>query len=131
MQKCKKNRIGSRATRRPAGFTLIELLVVIAIIAILAALLLPVLAQAKKTAFKAQCASNLHQWAVAYAMYAGDFQDSFPDNTLGKDCAWMSPAFNDYFYPKYLYFLEINFLLYFCLCNNLQDVHSLNLIFQA
>jgi prepilin-type N-terminal cleavage/methylation domain-containing protein len=105
MQKCKKNRIGSRATRRPAGFTLIELLVVIAIIAILAALLLPVLAQAKKTAFKAQCASNLHQWAVAYAMYAGDFQDSFPDNTQppAHDCAWMSPVFNDYFYPKYLY----------------------------
>jgi prepilin-type N-terminal cleavage/methylation domain-containing protein len=103
MQRCKKNEIGSSHTSRLAGFTLIELLVVIAIIAILAALLLPALSKAKQTALKAQCANNLHQWAVAYAMYAGDFDNSFPDNTLGTDVAWMSPVYVNYFYQLYLY----------------------------
>jgi prepilin-type N-terminal cleavage/methylation domain-containing protein len=105
MQRCKKNEIDSSHTSRLAGFTLIELLVVIAIIAILAALLLPALSKAKQSALRAQCASNLHQWAVAYAMYAGDFENSFPDNTQppASDTAWMSALFNDYFYPLYLY----------------------------
>jgi len=103
MQRCKKNEIDSSYASRRAGFTLIELLVVIAIIAILAALLLPALSKAKQTALRAQCASNLHQWAVAYATYANDFDNSFPDNTSGADVAWMSPAYVNYFYPSYLY----------------------------
>ena len=102
MHRCRKNEIDSSHASRRAGFTLIELLVVIAIIAILAALLLPALSKAKQTVLKAQCASNLHQWAVAYAVYAGDFGNSFPDNTLGTDVAWMSPAYVNYFYPVYL-----------------------------
>ena len=63
---------------RPArrGFTLIELLVVIAIIAILAAILLPVLAQAKFRAQRVQCISNLHQWATCFAVYGADNHDS-------------------------------------------------------
>ena len=60
------------------GFTLIELLVVIAIIAILAALLLPSLANAKKQAHRAGCASNQHQIHLAYQMYVGDNNDWFP-----------------------------------------------------
>jgi prepilin-type N-terminal cleavage/methylation domain-containing protein len=103
MQNNKINRLDPGLTHRPAAFTLIELLVVIAIIAILAAMLLPALAKAKQSALKAQCASNLHQWSVAYAMYAGDFSDSFPDNTAGSDCAYMSPVYNNTFYPSYLY----------------------------
>ena len=56
------------------GFTLVELLVVIAIIAVLAALLLPALSQAKASAQSAKCQSNLHQMGLALTMYVGDFR---------------------------------------------------------
>ncbi len=60
------------------GFTLIELLVVIAIIAILAAILFPVFAQAKESAKRAACLSNTHQQGLALAMYTTDSDGMMP-----------------------------------------------------
>jgi prepilin-type N-terminal cleavage/methylation domain-containing protein/prepilin-type processing-associated H-X9-DG protein len=58
---------------RPCGFTLTELLVVIAVISVLASLLLPTLATAKRAADSAGCKSNLRQWGVALRLYLDDF----------------------------------------------------------
>lgn len=64
--------------RRRSGFTLIELLVVIAIIAILAAILFPVFAQAREKARQASSGSNVRQLGLAVRMYVQDFDERFP-----------------------------------------------------
>src|SRR5690348_3717227 len=71
-----------RAPRR--GFTLIELLVVIAIIAILAAILFPVFAQAREKARQTGCLSNLRQIGTAAQMYAQDDDERLPGTELGE-----------------------------------------------
>ncbi len=76
-------RTRARLQAKIRGFTLVELLVVIAIISILAALLLPALAASKNKARSAQCASNLHQWGLAYRMYADDNADFLPRRGQG------------------------------------------------
>jgi prepilin-type N-terminal cleavage/methylation domain-containing protein len=65
------------------AFTLIELLVVIAIIAILAAILFPVFAQAKLSAKAASCLSNLRQLNTSFVMYQTDNEDLFPLGAYG------------------------------------------------
>jgi prepilin-type N-terminal cleavage/methylation domain-containing protein/prepilin-type processing-associated H-X9-DG protein len=70
-----------RFTRKYAtGFTLIELLVVIAIIAILAAILFPVFAQAREKARTISCLSNIKQIALGRMMYVQDYDETFPEN---------------------------------------------------
>jgi len=68
------------------GFTLIELLVVIAIIAILAAILFPVFARAREAARRTVCLNNMRQLALAFIMYAGDNDESFPFMHTGMGC---------------------------------------------
>lgn len=63
--------------RKQSAFTLIELLVVIAIIAILAAILFPVFAQAREQARKTMCASNARQLGLGEAMYIQDYDEQF------------------------------------------------------
>ncbi len=72
-------------TNNPAlkGFTLIELLVVIAIIAILAAMLLPALAAAKRKAYNINCTSDLKQVGTALQMFADEHGDYLPNGEIG------------------------------------------------
>ena len=66
-----------KPTRKP-GFTLIELLVVIAIIAILAAILFPVFAQAREKARATTCLSNCKQIGIGMRMYLDDYEGAWP-----------------------------------------------------
>jgi prepilin-type N-terminal cleavage/methylation domain-containing protein/prepilin-type processing-associated H-X9-DG protein len=79
---------------RSRGFTLIELLVVIAIIAILAAILFPVFAQAREKARGATCVSNLKQISLAWLMYAQDYDETNPMTAQrlanGNQVFWMA-----------------------------------------
>jgi prepilin-type N-terminal cleavage/methylation domain-containing protein/prepilin-type processing-associated H-X9-DG protein len=80
-----------------SGFTLIELLVVIAIIAILAAILFPVFAQARSKARQAACLSNMKQIGTGLMLYAQDYDETLPGNSAdslagrGNELGWMMP----------------------------------------
>jgi len=85
--------------RKRIGFTLIELLVVIAIIAILAAILFPVFAQARETARKAACTSNLKQIGSAWMMYANDYDERSNNNTWNGGGFQMNQIFGQRLQP--------------------------------
>ncbi len=73
--------------RAHRGFTLIELLVVIAIIAVLAAILFPVFAQAREKARQTQCLSNAKQIGTASMMYAQDYDEILPKTGWQGPCS--------------------------------------------
>src|SRR5580692_11602263 len=78
------------------AFTLIELLVVIAIIAILAAILFPVFAQAREKARQITCTSNVKEIGLAWLMYVQDYDELFPptNSTQNPASGWInSPTF--------------------------------------
>src|SRR5947208_16218835 len=82
------------ARTQKRGFTLIELLVVIAIIAILAAILFPVFAQAREKARQTTCLSNLKQLGLGFRMYLQDYDDTFPGRACGVDSLTARPDFS-------------------------------------
>jgi prepilin-type N-terminal cleavage/methylation domain-containing protein len=82
--------------KQKSGFTLVELLVVIAVIAIVAAILFPVLAQAREKARQITCLSNCKQWGSTFMMYVQDYDETYPlafgySRSLG---GWMWSASN-------------------------------------
>jgi len=83
-------------THQNRAFTLIELLVVIAIIAILAAILFPVFAQARESARKTSCLSNAKQIGLACIMYAQDYDETLPETGWDGPCSSPTPGSNGY-----------------------------------
>jgi len=79
--------------KRETAFTLIELLVVIAIIAVLAAILLPALEQARETGKRAVCLSSLRQQHLGIATYVGDNDDKLPTPCVEPD--WLGPTYKE------------------------------------
>lgn len=89
------------------AFTLIELLVVIAIIAILAAILFPVFAQAKTAAKKTAALSNAKQIGLGYVMYSNDNDGGYP---IGVSSCWWGPEDNGWVYSVQPYIKSIPLL---------------------
>lgn len=94
--------MSTRRSERQIGFTLIELLVVIAIIAILAAILFPVFAQARDKARGASCLSNAKQQALAFHMYAQDYDEVTVQAYFGDWSPCCADRGGHYPWPKQL-----------------------------
>jgi prepilin-type N-terminal cleavage/methylation domain-containing protein/prepilin-type processing-associated H-X9-DG protein len=84
-------------TARRDAFTLIELLIVIAIIAILAAILMPVLSKAEARAKQASSLNNAKQWSAAQNMYVDDNNQTFPTTDINppSGATWVPPGYDN------------------------------------
>lgn len=82
-------------TATKTAFTLIELLVTIALIAILAGLLLPALSNARETANRVDCESNLREWGLAFTMYLDDTGPMFPDAKITNGTPGAPSGYNE------------------------------------
>ena len=99
------------------GFTLIELLVVIAIIAILAAILFPVFAQAREKARQSTCLSNMKQIGLATYMYTDDYDETYPATYDGVAYQWnngTTNVANPAGYPAQIYPYVKNWKIFAC-----------------
>jgi prepilin-type N-terminal cleavage/methylation domain-containing protein/prepilin-type processing-associated H-X9-DG protein len=106
--------------RQRKAFTLIELLVVIAIIAILAAILFPVFAQAREKARQVTCLSNLKQIGLATQMYMQDYDEAVPWSCLGRIWATREKVLYKNVRPDDIYVVEMvrpyakNDMIWYC-----------------
>jgi prepilin-type N-terminal cleavage/methylation domain-containing protein len=112
-----------RIKSRREGFTLIELLVVIAIIAILAAILFPVFAQAREKARQTSCMNNEKQIGTGLYTYLNDWDDTYPMNRFPTTVALKSNASGDlqptwYNWKRALYSYVKGVNVYLCPSND-------------
>lgn len=108
---------------RRCGFTLIEILVVLAIIAILAALLFPVLVQAKAAARRTSCASSLHQLGTSLKLYMDDYSAVVAPG-IGSYIRWNEPGQIGWCQRLYKYHNKIN--LYKCPSRRVNFAYGFN-----
>lgn len=79
-----------KSNRTTCAFTLIELLIVIAIIAVLVALLLPAIGNARERADRIKCRTNMRQWGAAYYLFLSDSQGKFPGQGSTDESGYMA-----------------------------------------
>jgi prepilin-type N-terminal cleavage/methylation domain-containing protein/prepilin-type processing-associated H-X9-DG protein len=110
MKQQQNNEANWAVRRHRFAFTLIELLVVIAIIAILAAMLLPALAKAKRKGQTAVCISNLKQLGVVSSLYTSDYAERF----LNSNSSWPQVDMIDFLVLQHPYVSTNNRAFYKC-----------------